>query len=389
MFGTDGWRATYESRRAGEIDGATARAGYVNLMRWRLEQGLGYEWTHPLEIKNLKGNAIYHMILATDNPAGTNIMGDLYTEAVRRIPRMRRRPSRSKVPSARNDCLKWNWRLRPSRTTALGPHANVRRDPPIYPRSVYEWLPHDVELRTDTSSAHWVVSRLAPWGHDVVRVASFMPDAFEAYARVFHSAGDRGGESVGVRWSEVAERLSRRFHPEVQFRDLAGINSERHPVLGDIEPSSGSLPLTLLRSMVGFFERRMDEGELCWFAMWDGNGTWWKGAHSTLTTDGSQGDPLDDERDAVLRSTPRVHTQHRDYFLMRGPLASVIDLYDAAGHQSPALWWPDSRAWFVSTEVDAFSTYVGGSGQMIDELLRSDKIEAVRISLDAPLDWGL
>jgi streptogramin lyase len=251
---------------------------------------------------------------------------------------------------------------------------------------MYEWLPHNVELLTDTSSAHWVVSRLAPWGHDGVRVASFMPNGFEAYARVFHPAGERGGPSGGLKWSEVAARLSKRFHPEVQFQELAGPHAEQHPVLGDIEPLSGSLPLTLLRSMVGFLERWTDEGELCWFAMWDGNGTWWKGAHSTLTSDGPRHDLLDDERDAVLRSTPRVHTQHRDYFLMRGPLASAVSLHDAAGSQSPALWWPDSRAWLVSTEVDAFSTYIGGPTALIDELLRSVEIEAVPISLDAPLD---
>jgi hypothetical protein len=264
-----------------------------------------------------------------------------------------------------------------------------RRIGRIYPRSVYEWLPDDVELRPDTSSAHWVVSRLAPWSDDGVLIASFMPDGFEAYARVLHPAGERGGPSGGLRWSEVAARLSRRFHPEVQFQELAGIDPERHPILGDIEPSSGTLPLTLLRSMAGFLERWTDGAELCWFAMWEGNGAWWREAHSDLTSDGPKQDPFDDERDAVLGSTPRVHTQHRDYFLMRGPLASVLTLYDAAGEQSPALWWPDSRAWFVSTEVDAFSTYVGGSGQMIDELLRSDKIEVVPIPLEAPLDWGL
>lgn len=254
---------------------------------------------------------------------------------------------------------------------------------------MYEWLPDHVELRPDTSSAEWVVTRLAPWSRDDVRVASFMPDGFEAYARIFHPAGERGGPSGGFRWSEVAARLSRRFHPEVQFQELAGPDADHHPVLGDIQPLAGSLPLTLLRSVAGFLERWTDERELCWFAMWEGNGAWWKEAHSNLTSDGPTHDPFDDERDAVLRSTHRVHTPHRDYFLMRGPLASVITLYDAAGDQSPALWWPDSRAWFVSTEVDAFSTYVGGSAQMIEELLRSDKIEAVPISLDAPLDWGL
>lgn len=89
LFGSDSWRPIYEARSAKKIDGATAREAYVNLMRWRLEQDLGYGWTHPLEIKNLKGIPIYHMILATDNQAGTKIMSDLYTGAASRIPEMR------------------------------------------------------------------------------------------------------------------------------------------------------------------------------------------------------------------------------------------------------------------------------------------------------------
>lgn len=89
LFGTESWRPIYEARRSNEIKGSTARDAYVNLMRWRLERDLGYEWTHPLEIKNLRGNPIYHMILATDNQAGTRIMGDLYTDAAKRIPKMR------------------------------------------------------------------------------------------------------------------------------------------------------------------------------------------------------------------------------------------------------------------------------------------------------------
>lgn len=89
LFGTDLWRPIYDARRSGEIPAAEARDRYVNLMRWRLENDLGYQRTHPLEIKNLKGNPIYHMILATDNAAGTKIMSDLYTDAAKEIPKMR------------------------------------------------------------------------------------------------------------------------------------------------------------------------------------------------------------------------------------------------------------------------------------------------------------
>lgn len=208
-----------------------------------------------------------------------------------------------------------------------------------------------------------------------------MPDAFEDYARIFHPGGDRGGDSRGLTWSEIASRLSTQFHAEVQFRQLAGDDAYRHPILGDIEPLAGSLPSSVLRSLVGFLDRWIDRHETCWFAMWDGNGTWWKGAHGDS--------PFDDERDRVLRNAPRVHTQTRDYFLMRGPLPAVLPLFDAAGGQSPALWWPESRTWLVSTEVDAFSSYVGGPVGLIEGLLRSEDLESVRIRLDAPLDWGI
>jgi hypothetical protein len=66
-----------------------------------------------------------------------------------------------------------------------------------------------------------------------------------------------------------------------------------------------------------------------------------------------------------------------------------MPLYDAAAGQSPALWWPHDHSRLVSTEVDAFSTYVGGSVDLIDALLGNHEIEAVPTQLEARLDWGL
>jgi hypothetical protein len=44
-LGDESWRAIYAARLRDEID-ATAREEYVNLMRYRLEQDLGYRWTY-------------------------------------------------------------------------------------------------------------------------------------------------------------------------------------------------------------------------------------------------------------------------------------------------------------------------------------------------------
>lgn len=88
LFGTEDWRPIYDLRLAGTITPAEAREEYVNLMRWRLERVLGYRFAHPFELKNTKGNTLYHMIFATDSDAGTRIMGAIYANAASRLPAM-------------------------------------------------------------------------------------------------------------------------------------------------------------------------------------------------------------------------------------------------------------------------------------------------------------
>jgi hypothetical protein len=67
---------------------------------------------YPLAIKNLKGIPNYHMILATDNPAGTNIMSDLYTEALAQQSTFRQ-----------ERLFGMELEVEAFSTTALGPHA--------------------------------------------------------------------------------------------------------------------------------------------------------------------------------------------------------------------------------------------------------------------------
>ncbi len=89
MYGTEQWRRIYEARVRGDLQPGDARDEYVNLMRWRLENVLGYQWTHPLEIFNERGHSIYHMVFATDHEVGNRIMTDLYGRAANEFPAMR------------------------------------------------------------------------------------------------------------------------------------------------------------------------------------------------------------------------------------------------------------------------------------------------------------
>ncbi len=90
MFGNEQWRSIYVARVKGGISPSDAREEYVNLMRWRLEKDLGYKWSHPFEVFNEQGHSIYHMIMATDHQAGTDIMANLYGKAAAEFPVMRR-----------------------------------------------------------------------------------------------------------------------------------------------------------------------------------------------------------------------------------------------------------------------------------------------------------
>ena len=50
----------------------------------------------------------------------------------------------------------------------------------------------------------------------------------------------------------------------------------------------------------------------------------------------------------------------------------------------PNFWWPEDRAWFVSTEVDGESTYLGGSGPLIDRVVSDPGLESAPARLE---DW--
>lgn len=88
LYGTEDWRSIYDRRVSGVLRAAEAREEYVNLLRWRLGNDLGYAKTHAFELKNTRGGTVYHMVFATDNKAGDQIMADLYAKTAKLAPAM-------------------------------------------------------------------------------------------------------------------------------------------------------------------------------------------------------------------------------------------------------------------------------------------------------------
>jgi hypothetical protein len=117
----------------------------------------------------------------------------------------------------------------------------------------------------DASAADWVVSS----GRDFdYTVGSVVPAGFEAYARVFHPAAPRHGDSgVDMRWSEVASANDREMHPAAEWGSLTGSwQLERQDGLWDNEPCTGELPQRVASPLADVLARFTTTAAQCWFA---------------------------------------------------------------------------------------------------------------------------
>jgi hypothetical protein len=183
-----------------------------------------------------------------------------------------------------------------------------------------------------------------------------VPDGFEAYARVFHPVEVDGPQ----RWGDLARANGRIVHPEMQFHLIStprGLTPTK--IYGRREPRHGNLPLEQRRLLVQHLRERTATPERCWFGLWEGFGG------------------LDD---GGVRE--RLTLPQRNYLLYGGGIDRALES-PTPFDQSPNLWWPDDRAWFVASEIDFAWTHVGGTESLIAALLSDTRLEVLPVSPSA------
>jgi hypothetical protein len=206
----------------------------------------------------------------------------------------------------------------------------------------------------DVSAAAWIGPRLHPFGQDV---GSIIPEGFEAYARLFHPVELEHDRHE--RWSDVALRNGRIVHSEMQFEQISiprgqtPTDSHRGP-----QPREGTLPPEERRVLVDILRTATSIPDQCWFGLWEGFGG------------------LDDDG---IRE--RVELPQRSYLLYRGTIDRALES-PFPYNQSPNLWWPEDRAWFVATEIDLPWTYVGGRPDLVAALVSDSRLEVLPVALD-------
>jgi hypothetical protein len=229
------------------------------------------------------------------------------------------------------------------------------------------------EWSSEVDKAAWWVRALHPFAHDV---GSLVPDVFPSYARLFHPVDDEGGRRT---WADVAAENGRIVHPEMQFHEISRLRGAPRPnaVQIDHRVRWGSLPGRELELLAGVLTPHTTTPDRCWWCVWDG----YAQLHGSpavggVTSTGRAGFVPPTAPGEVLAG-PRVSVPQRSYFLLTGTLADVGDLFEHLWQQSPNVWWPDDRAWFVATEIDFAWTYVGGTTAAIDAVLAEPKLETL------------
>jgi hypothetical protein len=140
-------------------------------------------------------------------------------------------------------------------------------------------------------------------------------------------------------------------------------------------PSEGSPYVGDVDALVDNLADYTAGSERCFFCMWVG---YLGGSIAVFTPLGAP--PL-----SLPRQDPPQHMvalPHREYGLIEAPLslATSLDSLSDGLHKTANLWWPEDRAWCVASEIDHRWTYVGGSSELIAQILSDKRIETLPVT---------
>ena len=222
----------------------------------------------------------------------------------------------------------------------------------------------------DAAQAQWVVDGL----DQTPRVSGFVPKGFERHARILHPGWRiEKGARTPVRWADLAKRSGHPFHRLSHWSELSGMPLIDKPVIDLIiaaggvvidRPDEGRLPEAVAKPLRKVLVQHVLPGESCWFGVWTGFASEYK---------------------SEIPVTLTIDTGFREWDLFKGPIDALGFQFFQRVDPTANIVWPDRRTWFVSTDIDLETTYVGGSAELIGELLGAQGLEAVEAYPDDPV----
>jgi len=223
------------------------------------------------------------------------------------------------------------------------------------------------DLLGDVSAGDWVREGIPRFGSTV---SALVPDSYPTYLRLLHPAwmvDEVGLDRRPVRWKILAAALGAVMHQAVAWGSMieAGVRSGRGTGEGsvwDASPTAGELPAHEIDALATVLASHTTTPDDCYFGFWEGRGL-----------------------RGVPENHPRITLPGRKHLLVRG---SVGDAGRELQGFLPNIWWPADRAWFVASDVDLMSTYVGGSTELANALYGEIELfEAIDSWRGARITW--
>lgn len=221
-------------------------------------------------------------------------------------------------------------------------------------------------LEDDVSPGAWIAPAVRPFGaHEV---GSLVPRGFDAYVRVFHPAVHYvGDDDVDVRWADVAGANGTVAHPAMEWASITGsmdfFEDDDQSPLWEQAPARGHLPVTVATALAAVLRAHTGTPDDAFFGVWSGFGY-------------------------IVGAAPTLALPAREHWLLRGPVElAAANMADEPWEQSASLWWPADRSWFVATDIDLVTTYVGASAACSADLLAHPGLEAAAVPVDQRCTW--
>jgi hypothetical protein len=221
--------------------------------------------------------------------------------------------------------------------------------PPIFP--AYAKIFH--AIYEDLS----IANRDLTWNQEEIAETSGLPPSTDPVEQLMekstlvYGAPEPDAQLRRVSWSVIAERYGLRYTPTLHVgsfnRRFLGASWPRYLV----GPMEGCLADDERDALAAALDRELKGGD-CYFYFW-------------------------------LLATEKMESD----LLYRGPLREVGQFASGINtvRLTPTYWFPPDRSWLVHSDYDSTYTLIGGREQLIESVLHTEGLEALRVTSETPL----
>lgn len=238
-------------------------------------------------------------------------------------------------------------------------------------------------LEPDAKRADWVVERrVGPKN----TLHSIVPTGFASYARILHPAwsaesldpgdekawselraGWREAEELSpVRWDDTAVTSGSEVNRLMQWHDICPPSVREPGTAGVDPPLEGELTPEIVESLFEVLAMHSGESQEVLCAFWEGYGCFYT---------------------SRAKAKFASYAGDQTYIIFNTTLAGVRDGWLAALEYSsrnhgigtngwaPNAVWPTTREWYLATDCNLRSTYIGGPASLIDSICTAVDLE--------------